>query len=78
MVGAFFPWQQIWFRVNEGLPMGQQKSLPDMSPEPQSTDYPGGVLINELLCSCLLDGGTNCELKSNLFYNCDESNHESG
>ncbi|KAI4384676.1 hypothetical protein MLD38_002795 [Melastoma candidum] len=33
---------QIWFRVNEQLPAGQQKSLPDLPPEQQSIGNPGG------------------------------------
>ncbi|KAI4383008.1 hypothetical protein MLD38_008894 [Melastoma candidum] len=33
---------QIWFRVNEQLPTGQQKSLPDLPPEQQSIENPGG------------------------------------
>lgn len=35
-VGIFFPWRQVWFRVNEQLPVGLQKSLPDRPPEMQS------------------------------------------
>lgn len=34
---------QVWFRANEQLPVGQQKSLPDQSPEMQSAEIHAGI-----------------------------------
>ncbi|XP_030461953.1 uncharacterized protein LOC115681983 [Syzygium oleosum] len=34
---------QVWFRVNEQLPVGQQKSLPDQPPEMQSAEIHEGI-----------------------------------
>ncbi|XP_018499138.1 AP2-associated protein kinase 1 [Pyrus x bretschneideri] len=34
---------QVWFRVNELLPVGLQKSLPDRQPEANSADKPEGL-----------------------------------
>lgn len=31
-------WWQVWFRVNEQLPVGLQKSLPDRQPEVNSAE----------------------------------------
>jgi len=44
-VGNFFPWWQVWFRANEQLPVGQQKSLPDQSPEMQSAEIHAGSTL---------------------------------
>lgn len=43
---GFFPWSQVWFRVNELLPVNLQKSLPDGPPEMQSAGAHEGETIS--------------------------------
>lgn len=52
---------QVWFRVNELLPVGLQKSLPDRQPEANSAEKPEGeaetsghYLLIKLLCLGLI------------------------
>ena len=39
--GWFVPWQ-VWFRVNNQLPVRSRKSLPDQPPDMQSTEKQEG------------------------------------
>lgn len=42
----FLPWLQVWFRVNEQLPVNLQKSLPDRPPElPSSNNHEGDAFF---------------------------------
>lgn len=46
---------QVWFRVNEQLPMALQKSLPDSPPEMQSTEIREGDEIFHTFMKALFD-----------------------
>lgn len=40
---------QVWFRVNEQLPIDEQKSLPDRPPELPSSNTHEGKVFNDLM-----------------------------